>query len=193
MMMRKRLWYAVLIVLSLVAVLEVALMWRPHAQPVPKAPPSSPQPITYPPLRVGHRAPDFTLNEIQNGSLISLSHYAGSPVLFTFVTTTCQACASELNILSQAATDKTLGFHVVAIAVAEYPGTVYSYVQSRGLLVPILVDPKGWVAHRLYHVTSLPSSVLLSSHGRVLGIHAGSFSSVTALTTYANPLIHAHP
>ena len=101
-------------------------------------------------LPVGTRAPDFTLRNAQ-GEAVSLSDYAGRPVLLVFYPLDWSpGCSQQLELYQQEIDEfETRGVAVVGISV----DSIYSHgawAAVRGIGFPLLSDfaPRGAVAQR---------------------------------------------
>ena len=111
-------------------------------------------------LRVGKRAPDFTLPDTA-GAEVSLHDYAGRGVLLVFTQTGCSPCGKivpELNRLSGGG-----GLQVVVVCNGEAPAAA-QWARDAGGRVPVLVQ-QGWKVSRRYEVFATPFAFLIDGRG----------------------------
>ena len=79
-----------IIVFTLTLVLGSAWLW------LSRVPVDAVETVREPEPAVGHPAPDFTLASI-DGELLSLSDYAGRPVIINFWASWCPSCVAEMS------------------------------------------------------------------------------------------------
>ncbi len=101
-------------------------------------------------LSIGSRAPDFTLKNA-HGEAVSLSDYAGRPVLLVFYPLDWSpGCSQQLELYQQEIDEfETRGVALIGISV----DSIYSHgawAAVRGITFPLLSDfaPRGAVARR---------------------------------------------
>ena len=112
-------------------------------------------------------APDFTLPDM-NGRRVSLSSFAGQPVVLNFWTQSCEPCKKELPSLGELAVlGRTHGFTVVTVSADDGPDDVRATLQSifRGADVPfpVLFDPELEVIHDKYGTSLYPETWIIDS------------------------------
>ncbi len=128
-------------------------------------------------VKVGQRAPDFTLS-ILDGDSAHLAQFRGHPVVLKFWASWCPTCRTEMPELAAAqAAHGDVGLEVLASNGEETPDKMRKYLArlaiGAGLIV--LVDPKAHVSQR-YRVLVLPTTVFIDSAGVVQVIHPGAIS-----------------
>ncbi len=124
-------------------------------------------------VKAGQPAPDFTLRNPE-GETVSLSDFAGHPLLINFWATWCPPCRFEMPLFQQTYEKlKDDGFVVLAVDVQEGPEEVKEYIQEMGLTFPVVLDRSGSVSNT-YRVTGLPTSVFVDADGIVTNIHRGA-------------------
>jgi peroxiredoxin len=99
----------------------------------------------------GHRAPDFTLRDV-NGTPVQLSRVVGAKaVLLNFWATWCPPCREEMPTMEQAYRDyRAKGLEVLAVSVdagdeKSVAPRVRRFMAELGLTFPALLDLKGEV------------------------------------------------
>lgn len=120
---------------------------------------------------------DFELDTI-GGERVRLSELtaAGHVVLVSFWATWCEPCKLELPHLERL--QKELGgdgLRVLAISVdgPDSLGDVRSFVRSRGMKIPVLLDTERQVTARLNPRVMMPYWILVDRSGRVVRTHQG--------------------
>ena len=129
------------------------------------------------PLR-DHPAPDFTLNAL-DGAPLTLSSLRGQAVVLNFWATWCPPCQAEMPEL-QAAHQRygESGLVVLGVNQAEAPDVVQSFLETRGLDFPVVLDSRG-IASQLYQVNSLPSTFFIDRSGVIRGVVIGQMNAAT--------------
>jgi peroxiredoxin len=108
-------------------------------------------------------APDFTLPAL-TGELVSLSDYAGKPVLINFWATWCFPCRIEMPTIQRVFDERKGAFVVLGVNMEETHAVIQPFVDELGLTFPILLDSDGLVTWQ-YEVIGLPTSVFVTSEG----------------------------
>lgn len=126
--------------------------------------------------RIGDRAPDFTLPTI-DGKETSLSSFRGKVVMVNFWQSSCPACTKETPYI-QAVFDgwPRDKLEILAISVDERAAFVQSFIDSKGLTFPVLLDSDGAVS-KTYQVDSYPTTFFVNADGIIKGIKSGHFTS----------------
>lgn len=156
------------------AVTAVAVGGPAARESVPEPRRAEPGPQAAP--KVGNPAPDFTLKDL-DGETISLSDYAGRPVLINFWATWCGPCEAEMPEIDaayQAYRDE--GFVVLAVDLQEHPDTVRSFIDYYGFEFPVLLDRNHDVGDR-YLVRGLPTTYFVDPSGTVAHIYIGQMDA----------------
>lgn len=104
------------------------------------------------------------------GALVSLSDFAGKPVLLNLWATWCSPCRREMPSLERLQT--RLNDRITVLAVSEDIGgekAVAPFIAKLGLkAVKTYLDPKSTLT-QAFRVDGLPTSFLIDQRGRVLG------------------------
>jgi peroxiredoxin len=123
----------------------------------------------------GLLAPGFSLKDLSDAQ-VSLSDYAGRPVILLFWATWCPYCEREMGSLQDIyeAYQKS-GLAVLAIDCGDPAGQVRSYRNSHGLTFPVLVDAKSKTL-KLYQANSFPTHFFIAPDGRITHIAVGTMT-----------------
>jgi peroxiredoxin len=115
-------------------------------------------------------APDFTLQDLSQGTYTLSSYKGKKPVILFFWTTWCPYCREELKAMkdkyAQLAVD---GWEFFAVNVGEGAKKVDGFVKSFSLPFKVLLDKDTSVAKSL-GVFGVPTYVFLNKRGEVLAI-----------------------
>ncbi len=128
---------------------------------------------------VGQPAPDFTLQTLE-GDTVSLSDYAGYPVLINFWATWCAPCRLEMPELVRVyQIHEAEGFVVLAVDLTDQDSLdeVRVFVEEFEMTFPVLLDETGAVYNELYRLLGLPMSVFVDRDGVIARIHIGIMTS----------------
>lgn len=130
---------------------------------------------------VGKPAPDFQLKTL-DGKSVSLAELKGQVVVLDFWASWCPPCIESLPHLGKLYQEKQgKGVKVFAVNVAEDKAKVETFLKSKNVTVPVLLDSKGDAAKK-YNVTSLPQTVIIGKDGTVkkvfVGLGADSFEQI---------------
>jgi cytochrome c biogenesis protein CcmG/thiol:disulfide interchange protein DsbE len=129
-----------------------------------------------PALRVGDRAPDFALADL-DGEPVRLADYAGRPVLVNFWASWCLPCVEEFPVLAEALeTHADIGLAVIGIVYRDRSEAARAFGNQLGATWPLVMDPGERVA-RAYGVFGPPESWLIGPDGVVVSRHIGPFTA----------------
>jgi cytochrome c biogenesis protein CcmG/thiol:disulfide interchange protein DsbE len=113
-------------------------------------------------------AAGFTLTALgQPGKQVSLSQYAGKPVIINFWASWCDPCAKETPLL--ASWYKQQHGHVVLLGLDENDSVANAvkFVNAKGVTYPIGFDPNVTVAGK-YGVDGLPQTFFLNAKHQIV-------------------------
>jgi len=117
------------------------------------------------PWPAGRPAPALQALDLQ-GKTWTLAALRGRAVVLNFWATWCPPCRAEMPSLQQLAEiygpDRLV---VLALNVGEGPRRITQYLQSSGLELTVLLDPKSEIA-RTWGATALPTTYLIDTEGR---------------------------
>ena len=112
-------------------------------------------------------APDFSLADLASGNMVTLSQFNGQPVVLFFWSTHCTPCINEISSIETIAQAyKNTDLVILTVDVGETPATVNSFLSTRKLDLPILLDLNSTV-QSVYNMYSLPGNFFISSSGRI--------------------------
>ncbi len=117
------------------------------------------------PAHTQSTAPDFTVQDLNQGS-ITLSSFRGSkPAMLFFWTTWCPYCREELQALAGRYAGLTQqGLAIIVIDVGESSGRVETFAKRYGFPFPVYLDKDESVA-RSYDLLGVPTYVLIDKKG----------------------------
>ncbi len=117
------------------------------------------------PWPAGRAAPPLQALDLQ-GKSWTLADMRGRAVVLNFWATWCPPCRAEMPSLQQLAEiygpEQLL---VLALNVGEGPRRITQYLQSSGLNLTVLLDPKSEIA-RAWGANALPTTYLIDPEGR---------------------------
>ena len=103
----------------------------------------------------------------------SLQALRGKAVMINFWASWCEPCRAEMPALQTLAAREKSHLAVLTINLKESPEAIARFVQSSGLVLPVLRDPQGDVA-RAWSIKIYPSTVLLDRDGTPRSIVRGA-------------------
>jgi cytochrome c biogenesis protein CcmG, thiol:disulfide interchange protein DsbE len=120
----------------------------------------------------------FTLPALgRPGHEVSLSQFAGRPVLINFFASDCAACKTETPELAGLYRAHHGQVAVVGIDVSDETGAALSMVHQDGVGYPVGTDPMAQTASA-YGVTALPQTFFLNAAHRIVQRTFGALSTV---------------
>lgn len=126
-------------------------------------------------------APDFTLTNLK-GEEITLSSYRGEkPVVLDFFATWCPNCQRDMPKLSKMYEKYSDQVEVIGINLQERQSLVEDFIEERGILFPIVMDPRG-SASRDYGVRYTNYHILVGIDGNISGLVPGDISESDILS-----------
>jgi len=136
-------------------------------------------------FRAGYRAPDFTLQTI-DGQSLTLSDFQGI-VMVNFWFVGCIPCEDEMPLIKAVSADWSGELTVLAINRWQSAEDVQSFVDSKHLTFPVLIDSSKEV-HDDYNVSVWPTTFFIDTEGIIQEIQVGAFSSQDEIETILQSL-----
>lgn len=132
--------------------------------------------LVYPALKANPAtAPDFTLEQ-SDGKSVHLAELQGKPVILNFWASWCPPCRAEfpeLEVFAQKWKDKAVLLSINASSTEKSDEDSRSFLSGQKVSYPVVYDHDGAV-QKLYGVTSLPTTLVLDSQGRILERKVGA-------------------
>jgi cytochrome c biogenesis protein CcmG/thiol:disulfide interchange protein DsbE len=153
----KVLLVALAVVAPLVALLLLNLGRNPHAIGSPL---------------VGRQAPEFALQPMGGGEVVTLASLRGRPAVINFWATWCVPCFQEHPLLVSAARSLGDRARFVGVIYEDSEEQVRSFLARQGSAYPSLVDPGSRTAIA-FGVFGVPETYFLDAEGKIAARHVG--------------------
>lgn len=129
-------------------------------------------------VKIGQKAPDFTL-ETLDGTKVTLSDYFGKKVvMLEFWATWCNICVSEIpTLVRNYEKFKDQGFEIIAVTLQSGDDAEISKViEENGIVYPVVIDERLKVATKIYGLAGpIPLKVIIGADGVVRYSHVGDY------------------
>ena len=124
-------------------------------------------------------APAATFTTLE-GKQIALSDLRGKIVLVNFWATSCPGCIKKMPDMIETYNQyKGRGFEVIAVAMSyDPPNYVASFVKTRQLPFPVVLDVNGEHARAFGNVQVTPTTFLIGKDGSILEHKLGDYDFV---------------
>ena len=119
--------------------------------------------------------PSVTVQNIDGITIDSSTVFRGNTTVISLWSTTCVPCRIELPQLQEFVASHT-EVDVIAVNLGDVPDSVQKYAAEIGLTMPVIIDFEGRVSTAL-GITSVPSTLVLSPAGKVIGTHLGEITA----------------
>ena len=113
---------------------------------------------------------DSSGTEINTDDLLT-----GNTLVVSLWSTWCVPCRRELPQLQEFAAEHH-DVSVVAVNLGDKLDSVAAYAQEIGLTMPVVIDTEGRISSAL-GVTSVPSTLVIDSSGKVIATHVGEITA----------------
>ncbi len=115
--------------------------------------------------RVGDTAPDFTLSTL-DGKTVSLSDYAGKPVVLNFWASYCHPCREEFPLFREQLAEHPGDFVVLGVDAKDIESDAKRFAKDEKATWPIVFDGENEVA-QAYGVGAVPQTFFIKPNGKV--------------------------
>jgi len=115
--------------------------------------------------RVGDTAPDFTLRTL-DGKTVSLSDYAGTPVVLNFWASYCHPCREEFPLFREQLAAHPGTFVVLGVDAKDIESDAKRFAKDEKATWPIVFDGQNEVA-QAYGVGAVPQTFFITPKGKV--------------------------
>jgi thiol-disulfide isomerase/thioredoxin len=122
-------------------------------------------------VEVGYMAPDFTLSDSSGKKKHTLSGYRGKYVLIDFWASWCGPCKQEIPYLKTAYSRfHNKGFEILSVSLDDNKDKWTAALRQFQMPWIHISDVKGFnsVVNELYHVPSIPKTLLLDKTGKII-------------------------
>jgi thiol-disulfide isomerase/thioredoxin len=110
---------------------------------------------------------------------LDLARYKGKVVYLDFWASWCGPCKLSFPYMERmTAAYSRSAFVVIAVNVDHSRARADAFLNQVGADIPVVYDPKGTIAAK-FHVTEMPTSILIGRDGRVHYVHQGFFEDKT--------------
>jgi cytochrome c biogenesis protein CcmG/thiol:disulfide interchange protein DsbE len=128
-------------------------------------------------IKVGEKAPDFTLKDL-SGNPFTLSSLQGKKiVMLDFWATWCNVCKREMPVLEKVYKEyKPKGVEFFGICLDENLVQIKKVLEQKGVTYVTLLDKDAQVATEVYQLSGpIPLKVIIDKKGIVRYSHVGDF------------------
>jgi peroxiredoxin len=134
-------------------------------------------------IKLGMKAPDFSLKNAADGKMISMVDFKGKKVVLVFFSVDCAACRIEMPMIQeQYKMTQDWKVNVLAISADKSVDDIKAYIDKNKITFPILHDPE-WKTSDAYLVPLTPYNVFIGSDGTITALHEGRYLNVNDLVT----------
>lgn len=120
---------------------------------------------------VGDKAPDFTLQQVNNNNeieTVQLSDFEGKGIMLNFWATYCKPCEKEMPYMQKLYPDyKERGIEIVAVSLDATELVIGRFIDRYDLTFPIPHDTKSEVSD-LYKIGPIPTTYFINSEGEIV-------------------------
>lgn len=125
-------------------------------------------------LMAGKKAPNFTIKRLDTDQPVSLSDFAGKPIVINFWATWCGPCKTEHPVLDWAARTYEGKAVFLGIVFEDNEANTKRFLAENGWSFPQLFDPKSTVAVD-YGVSGVPETYFINREGIIVKKYAAPF------------------
>ena len=130
---------------------------------------------TYGKATIGAVAPDVSFDAL-DGHKLTLTSYAGHPLVVNFFATWCVPCKAELALIeSRYVRLAPLGLAVLGADQQESVTQVRAFVRAHGVTYPVAIDQGP--ALQTYGGDAIPTSLFVDRNGVLRAVHIGEMTA----------------
>jgi len=124
-------------------------------------------------LKIGDKAPEFSLPNLSTDRMEHLKDYLGKPVVLFFIQSACYSCLQEAKALQEVKSRYGDKINIIAVGV-DLLGKpmLVSWAAHNNINYPVLLDPIFSVPEK-YGFSFTPASVIIDKEGNIAFIHSG--------------------
>lgn len=124
-------------------------------------------------LKIGDKAPEFSLPNLSTDKMESLKDFLGKPTILFFIQSACYSCLQEAKAFQEMKDRYKDQINVIAVGV-DLLGKpmLVTWASHNNITYPVLLDPIFSVPEK-YGFSYTPSSVVIDQNGKIALIHAG--------------------
>ena len=127
--------------------------------------------------KIGDKAPDFTLTSL-DGQNISLSSFAGKPVIINTWSTVCISCKKEMPYFQELYEKySSQGLIVLMINTADSISDTKAFLSKNSYTFPVIFDLKWDVRNKKFCRNADPCTFLINKDGIITFISLGEITS----------------
>lgn len=140
-------------------------------------------------MRLRGAAPAFSLPSLRTGAPLGLGSFRGRPLLMELWSPTCGPCRAEAPVLARAYAHGSGGVAFLGVETGGSRAAGLALARRDRVGYPLAFDPSEKVASR-YRAVGLPTTILISSGGRLVGRQLGVLSAAQVRSDVAM-LLHS--
>ena len=140
--------------------------------------------------KIGDKAPDFTLPGI-DGKNVSLSDYAGKPVIINTWSTSCIECKKEMPYFKDVAEQfGAKGLVLLSVNTMDSTSTTRDYLSQNGYNFTALIDLKTVIYKKFCCPKNAdPNTFFIGADGTIKSIKIGGFATKDELLNEVNKIM----
>ncbi len=140
--------------------------------------------------KIGDKAPDFTLPGL-DGKSISLSSFAGKPVIINTWSVSCIECKKEMPYFSDIGKQYGVqGLVILSVNTLDSTGTIKDFLTKNGYDFTTVIDLKNEIYKKFCCPKNAdPNTFFIGTDGTIKSIKIGGFATKDDLVTEVKKII----